>query len=59
MLNKELVIHSIQDLPEQFSLEDLIEHLMLMEKVKKGQQQVKDQQTFSTEEARTKLNTDF
>ena len=55
MLTKEKVLQSIQDLPNEFSLDDLVEKLILLEKIELGLQQVKDGQTVSNELAKQKL----
>ena len=36
MLNKEKVKAQIEDLPNEFSIDDLVERLILVEKVEKG-----------------------
>ncbi len=36
MLNKQQVIDSIQQLPDQFSIDDLIERVIVMEKIERG-----------------------
>jgi hypothetical protein len=55
MISKTELLHSIQDLPENFTLDVLLEKLLLIEKIQKGQLQVKDGKTYSTEEAKEKL----
>lgn len=39
MLNKQQVIDSIQQLPDQFSVDDLIERVIVMEKIERGLRQ--------------------
>ena len=36
MLNKQQVIESIQQLPDQFSVDELIERVIVMEKIERG-----------------------
>ncbi len=55
MLSKEQVLKSIQDLPEQFSVEEIIDRIILLYKIDIGIQQSNAQQTFSTDEAKEKL----
>ncbi len=55
MLTKEKVLQSIRDLPNEFSLDDLVEKLILLEKIELGLQQVKDGQTLSNDLAKKKL----
>ena len=42
MLTKEKVLKSIDDLPSEFSLDDLIEKVIILEKVEIGLHQVKE-----------------
>ncbi|MEM9847094.1 MAG: hypothetical protein AAF847_04340 [Bacteroidota bacterium] len=42
-------------MPNEFSLEDLMEKLILIEKIEKGLEQVKTGQTFNHSEAKKKL----
>jgi len=56
MISKKSVIRGLEKLPDQFSVDELLEYLLLIEKVETGLQQSKDQDTVSTEEARQKLD---
>jgi len=40
MLNKEKVIESIQEMPANFSTDDLIERILFIDKVEKGLQDI-------------------
>lgn len=40
MINKDLVYTSLQELPDEFELDELIERLVFMEKIKVGLAQV-------------------
>ena len=55
MLTKEKVLQSIQDLPNEFSLDDLVEKLILLEKIELGLQQVKEGKVVSNAKAKQKL----
>ncbi len=55
-MNKELVINSIKDMPMDFELDELIERLVVLEKIEKGRKDVEDGKTFSHEEAKTELS---
>lgn len=55
MLIKEKVLQTIESLPQEFSLDDLVERLIVLEKIETGLQQVNEGKTISTEEARKKL----
>jgi predicted transcriptional regulator len=52
MLAKTTVLDTIQQMPNEFSLDDLMERLILIKKVEKGLQQVKEGKTYSHEEAK-------
>ena len=55
MLTKEKVIQSIQDLPNEFSLDEIVEKLILLEKIEIGLQQVKEGKVVSNQVAKQKL----
>jgi len=42
MLTKEKIIQSISDLPDEFSLDELVEKLIILEKIEIGLQQVEE-----------------
>jgi hypothetical protein len=54
-LSKEKLIETIKDLPDSFSIEDLIERIILLQKIEIGLEQSKSGQVLSTSEARKKL----
>lgn len=56
MLSKEKILQTVKDLPDGFSIDDLFERIMLMQKIDIGMEQSKAGQTVSTEEARKRLN---
>ena len=56
MLNKEQLIQTIKNLPESFSLDDLLDSLVLIQKVETGLEQSTTGQTLTTEQAKQKLN---
>lgn len=49
MLTKEKVMHTMQELPEEFSIDDLMERLILIEKIERGLQQTKEGKIISHE----------
>ncbi len=55
-ITKEKLIETIKDLPESFSLEDLFERLILLQKIESGIEQSKSDQILSTADARAKLS---
>ena len=56
MLTKEKILQTLKDLPDQFSIEDLFERIILMQKIETGVDQSKNGQTVSTEDARKRLD---
>ena len=54
MLVKEKVLEAVNALPEEFSLDELVERLILLEKIQIGLKQVEDGKVLSQEEARGK-----
>lgn len=55
MLVKEKVLETIQSLPDEFSLDELVERLILLEKIDAGLKQVEEGKTLSQKEAREKM----
>ena len=56
MLTKEKVIRVVNALPENFSLNELLERMILLDKVETGLRQVKEGKILTTEELRQKIN---
>jgi hypothetical protein len=57
MLTKTHLLQTLKSLPEQFSMDDLLDKIMLIEKIEIGLDQSRSGQTLTTEEAKEKLNT--
>jgi len=55
MITKDKLLASIQDLPEEFSIDELIERLIVIQKIERGQKQAREGRTNTTEEAKYKL----
>ena len=55
MLIKEKVLEALQSLPGEFSLDELVERLILLEKVEIALKQVEEGKTLSQEEAKEKM----
>jgi hypothetical protein len=56
MLSKKTVIDTVNSLPDSFSLEEVIDRLILIQKVELGLAQSMENQIVSHEEAKEKLN---
>jgi len=55
MLTKEKVLASIKKLPEKFSLDELIDRIILLQKIEIGLEQSKQNKTKTTKEAKKQL----
>ncbi len=55
MLSKEKLIQTIRELPDSFSVDDLFERIILLQKIEIGMEQSKAGQVHTTQEAREKL----
>ena len=55
MLEKTKVFDSIQDLPEKFEVDDLIERLILIDKIQKGLDDVASGRIFDEIETENRL----
>lgn len=55
-MKKAVLTETIDQLPEEFALDELIERLILLDKIEKSRQQVREGKTHTTEEARQKLS---
>ncbi len=55
MLTKEKLIKTINELPENFSVEDVLDRIIFMSKVEIGLEQSKSGNTLSTTQAKEKL----
>jgi hypothetical protein len=55
-MRKTTVLESLDKLPDEFSIDEIIERLIILEKIDKGRQEVKDGKTNTEEEAKAKLS---
>jgi hypothetical protein len=54
-MTKDKVLEAINEMPQVFELDDLIEKLIFIEKVEKGIGQLKSNETISHEEVKMKV----
>ena len=54
-MTKEKLIQTIKDLPEKFSVDDLLDRIMLLHKIDVGLEQSKSGKMFSEKQAKGKL----
>ena len=55
-MTKNQVVDSLKNFPEKFSVEQLIEKLIFIEKVEEGLSQSKNNETVSMEDAKKRLH---
>ncbi|WP_340103248.1 hypothetical protein [Rhodohalobacter sp. 8-1] len=55
MISKKNVIQGLEKLPEHFSIDDLLDRLLLIEKIETGLTQSENDETVSTEDAKKHL----
>ncbi len=56
MLTKTNVIESLKVLPDNFTIDELLEHLVFVQKVEEGLKQSENGNTISSEEAKKRLD---
>ena len=54
-MTKEKVLETVRSLPDEFTLDELLERLFILEVIEKGMQQVKEGQVVSSEDARKRF----
>ena len=54
-MRKSTVIDIISKLPEEVSVDEIIERLIVLEKIERGQQEVKEGKVNTEDEAKAKL----
>jgi hypothetical protein len=55
MLTKKKLIQTLKDLPDKFSMEDVIDRIVLLQKIEIGLEQSQQGKTKSTAEAKARL----
>lgn len=54
-MKKTQLLETIQNMPEEFSVDELMERLLILQKIEEGQQQIRAGQFYTEEEAKKKL----
>ena len=54
-MNKRAVVKTIEELPEEFTLEEIIERLIVLEKIEKGRADARAGNVFTETEAKQRL----
>jgi hypothetical protein len=55
MLLKKEVLKSLKELPEEFSVDEAIDRLILLHKINKGREEIKQGKGLTTQQAKKKL----
>jgi predicted transcriptional regulator len=55
MITKQNVLETIKDMPEQFSVDELLDRLILIQKIEIGSKQFEAGEFYTHEEAKEKL----
>jgi hypothetical protein len=55
MLVKKQVMKTIKDMPDEFSVDDAIEKLIVLNKIEKARKEIKDGKGLTTAQAKKKL----
>jgi hypothetical protein len=55
LLTKKKIINSIESLPDQFSIDELVDRIVLLQKIEIGLEQSENGETYSHTDARKKL----
>jgi hypothetical protein len=55
MLLKKEVIKSLKELPDEFSVDEAIDRLILLHKIQKARTEIKEAKGLTTEQAKKKL----
>jgi hypothetical protein len=55
MITKDQLINSLKDMPDQFSIDELMDKLILLQKIEIGLEQSNKGEVHSTQEAKERL----
>ena len=55
MITKTQLISSLKDMPDQFSIDELMDKLILLQKIETGLEQSKKDEVYTTKEAKEML----
>ena len=56
MLTKEKIKTTIDSLPDNFTIEDIIEELIILDKIEQGLKDVKEGRVYTTKEVKNRLD---
>lgn len=55
MITKQQLFKTIEEMPEEFSMDDFLDKILLLQKIEIGMNQSENNETFTTEDARQQL----
>jgi len=55
-MRKTIVMESINELPDEFSIDEIVERLIILEKIERGRKDIKDGKLNTEEQAKAKLS---
>lgn len=55
-MNKKTALDSINDMPQNFELDELFERLLVIEKIERGREDVKNKRTLTHNEVKEQLS---
>ena len=56
MITKEKIKKTIDSMPDNLNTEEIIERIILLDKIEKGKKDVEKEKLYTTDEARKRLN---
>lgn len=56
MITKTQLISSLKDMSDEFTIDELMDKLILLQKIEKGLEQSKKDEVYTTEEAKEMIN---
>ncbi|MEQ8471286.1 MAG: hypothetical protein RIC35_08870 [Marinoscillum sp.] len=54
-MEKQATIDSIKELPDNFELEELFEHLLVLDKIEKGRKDIANNKSYTHQEVKKEL----
>jgi len=54
-MKKSQIIETMSEMPDEFSIEDIVEKLIILDKIEKGQKDIKEGKVFTETQAKERL----